>query len=120
MTQKALILFAALWILLVFPSVTPAQQATGIQNSSGRVADKAENVAIPKAIIWIHEQSGGPSYTVRPDRAGSFVIQLPDGYYDVMIGSSGFAPFCKSIWVHAGRPIHLDVRLGPDYENLQD
>jgi hypothetical protein len=86
---------------------------------SGIVVDLAEGVPIPYAHIWIHEQTGKVSFATQPDSTGQFTIQLPEGYYDVLVGAPGFAPFCKKIWIKSGSPIKLKVSLEPDFEHSQ-
>jgi dipeptidyl aminopeptidase/acylaminoacyl peptidase len=51
--------------------------------------------------------SGKASFTLQPDRAGRFSIYLPEGYYDVLFSASGFAPFCKKIWIRYEKPVKL-------------
>jgi len=86
----------------------------------GRVVDLAESVPISKAHVWIHEQGGGFYQEVSVDREGKFSVQLPEGYYYVLIGSSGFAPETHSLWLHDRKPIVLEVHLHSDFGNLQD
>jgi hypothetical protein len=86
---------------------------------SGRVVDKAERAPIRSAHLWIHEQNGKTLFTAQTDPAGKFSIQILPGYYDLLVGSPGFAPFCRIIWAQPGKPIVLDIRLGPDMENMQ-
>jgi Carboxypeptidase regulatory-like domain len=86
---------------------------------SGVVVDKGEGLPISYAHLWIHEQSGKASFVVQPDRTGHFTIQLPEGYFDVLVGAPGFAPYCKKIWIKPEGPIKLNVSLGPDVDNSQ-
>jgi hypothetical protein len=105
--------------LLLFSNQTFAQNGPLLPTFVGTVIDKAEGAAIPRAHIWIHEDSGKASFSVQPDRSGNFSIHLPNGYYDVLFSASGFAPFCKKIWVRSGKPITLQVDLGPDIDTSQ-
>ena len=113
---RTVLLLAA--CLVSFSKVTYAQNPT-TPNFSGSVADIMK-VPIAEAFIWIHEESGRTSYTVRTNSKGVFDTHLPEGYYDVLISSPGFAPFCKAVWVQPGKPIKIAVNLKPDKENLQD
>jgi hypothetical protein len=111
------------WILLLVSfagtiSNSGAQPAAAI--IAGSVVDKGEGVPIAYAYIWIHEQSGNAFLAVQPDRFGKFRAQISEGYYDIMIAAPGFAPICKSVRVKHEKPVVLNVRLGPDEENLQD
>jgi hypothetical protein len=112
--------FLAVAILLCLP-VDKAYSKDGPDATgfSGVVVDKAEGVPISYAHVWIHEQSGKSVFTTQPDRTGNFSVPLPDGYYDVLVGAPGFAPFCKKIWIKSGSPIKLKVSLGPDEDNAQ-
>lgn len=103
-----------IFTLLVSDSLRAQQKVTG------RVVDDAEGAAIPAAHVLIYEQSGKLSFILRPDSRGVFTtVELPDGYYDVFVGSAGFTPFCKSIWAHEGKSIDLKIRLKPDLKNSQ-
>jgi hypothetical protein len=111
-------------VLVTIPLWLSANKASGKDepapaNFSGVVVDISE-VPIPYAHVWIHEYTNKVSFTIQPDKSGHFTINLPEGYYDVLVGAPGFAPFCKSIWIGPDVPIKLKVRLGPDSENLQD
>jgi hypothetical protein len=87
-------------------------------NFIGTIADLT-GAPIAGAHIWIYEEHGDPSFTVQSDRSGFFAIQLPNGYYDVMIGSADFVPFCKLISVQPGKPIKLKVRLRVDPDRIE-
>jgi len=88
-------------------------------NFTGVVVDKAEGVAITRAHIWIHEDTGKRNFASLPDRQGHFAVQLPDGYYDVLFSASGFAPVCKKIWIRTGHPIKLNAHMEPDLGTSQ-
>jgi hypothetical protein len=106
-------------VLCLIASEAPVKDRAQRTTFGGVVVDKAEGVPIPYAHVWIHEYTDKAGFIAQPDRAGRFSIQVPEGYYDVMVGAPGFAPFCKCIWVQPGRPITLKVVLKPDEENLQ-
>jgi len=107
--------------LILTPSIMSLAQTKPVPPSvSGVVVDAAESAPIPDAHIWVHGQSGNAYLEARPDKSGRFSIQLPDGYYFVLVGAPGFAPVCTSIWVRPGKPVVISPRLLPDYENLQD
>ncbi|HMD77986.1 MAG TPA: carboxypeptidase-like regulatory domain-containing protein [Terracidiphilus sp.] len=108
-------------ILLLTPSgICYAQTKPESPSISGVIVDDAESVPVTDAHIWIHEHSGRTYFETRPDNKGKFSVMLPDGYYYVLAGAAGFAPYCKSVWVQSGKPITISPRLKPDYENLQD
>jgi hypothetical protein len=100
-------------ILAGIPCV--AQTAPTVIN--GKVLDKV-GIPIPAARVWIHEQTGNGYYSTRPDGLGRFSVQLPEGYYDIMVGAPGFAPFCKRVRVRSGTQLLPDIKLGADEDNL--
>jgi hypothetical protein len=118
--KKLLFAFAMAFSIWSFVSLTEAQSKPTEATLSGVVVDEAESAPIPAAHIWVHGSSGGTSFEARPDRAGKFSIQLPNGYYFVLVGAPGFAPKCKSIWVHDKESIVFSPRLSPDPETQQD
>lgn len=86
---------------------------------SGVVVDKGEGVPIPYAHVWVHEETGMTTFTAQPNGLGQFSVRLLPGYYDVLVGAPGFAPFAKKIWIQSGRAVTLRVTLGPDEEHMQ-
>jgi hypothetical protein len=102
-----------------FAKTAPCQNNLTPPNFSGTIAD-VTGAPIARAHIWVYEEHGDPSFTVQSDRSGFLAIQLPNGYYDVMIGSADFVPFCKLISVQPGKPIKLKVSLRVDPERITD
>lgn len=96
-----------------------AKNDTPVPNFTGVILDKAEGAPIARAHIWVHEDAGKESFAAVPDHVGHFLIHLPDGYYDVLFSASGFAPFCKKVWVQKGKVITLEVHLEPDMDTSQ-
>ena len=117
-STRALALLSAIAVLLFTAQSQGRAEPQGAA-FSGVVVDKAEGVSIPYAHVWIHEETDKTDFTAQPDRAGRFSIRLPNGYYAVMVGAPGFAPFCKVIRIESDRPVTLKVSLGADVENLQ-
>jgi hypothetical protein len=76
------------------------------------VKDRAEGVAIPYAHLWMHEESKGLCLEATPDGRGGFTIELQPGYYDLLVGAPGFAPYSRRISVSFQKPLLLKIRLG--------
>jgi Carboxypeptidase regulatory-like domain len=110
-------------ISLLLPLLLGLHQAIAADdpapNFTGTVADQTK-APVPKAHIWIHEWSGGPSFEAKPDAKGTFATMLPNGYYEVMVGSPGFQPVSKSIRIDSGKSIKWQISLCADTENMQD
>jgi hypothetical protein len=98
----------------VFSSQAPSQDRATSPTFLGTVLDKTDASGIPRAHIWIHEDSGRASFSLQPGRSGNFSINLPDGYYDVLFSASGYAPFCKKIWIRSGKLVKVQATLGID------
>ena len=117
-------LASIVWIVMIaislFGNAAIAADESTTAGFSGVVVDVGEGAPVSNVHIWIHNQSGNGIYETLTDRSGHFAIQLPDGYYDVLVGAPGFAPFCKRVWIRPGRPSKLKVRLGPDLEKMED
>jgi len=91
--------------------------SAGSANFVGSVIDPAGAI-IGKAHVWIHEDHGNAEFTTTTDKLGTFLIDLPDSCYDVMIGSPGFQPFSKRICVHRDKPLQVKIELKIDRENM--
>jgi hypothetical protein len=85
---------------------------------SGSVIFRGDGLPIGNATLWVHEQSADKMTAVSTSKNGRFSIELPSGYYDVIIVAPGFVPFCKKIWAH-GPPITLNVKLEYDKDDAQ-
>jgi hypothetical protein len=120
MGPKTLLCVALISTCLGFcPRNASCQNNQASPNFSGKIAELT-GAPIAGAHIWIYEEHGDPSFTVQSDRSGSFAIQLPNGHYDVMIGSADFLPFCKLISLQQGKPLNLKVTLRVDPERITD
>jgi hypothetical protein len=115
-------LFALTLFIIVFANAVCSfgQIKASDEDIRGSILDDAESAPIRQAHVWVHEQSGRSSIEARPDASGDFAIHLPPGYYFVLVGAPGFAPFSKSVWVQPNKPIVLRVRMLPASENMQE
>jgi hypothetical protein len=91
-----------LFILLLLSAV-PANAAT----LSGTALD-SQGAAIADAHIIVHWDHSGSNYLkdnlginedmiATSDRNGQFSVELPSGFYDVFVTSTGFSPHCDKI-----------------------
>jgi hypothetical protein len=108
------------FLFLLLSANAMAQISPSSAKLRGVIEYEVGSVPLTHAHVWIHEQSGKSSFEAQPDRSGAYSIQLPEGYYFVLIGAPGFAPVSKSIWVHDGKPIEFSPHMLPDEENQQD
>ncbi len=95
-------------------TVLAAQASPPTETVSGRVVSSADGLPLPYSRIWIFEANGTKSYTPQQTANGDFSIVLPEGYYFVFIGDLGCVPYAKEIWLRAGSPMKLMVRLDLD------
>ncbi len=117
--KRVIVQLAVLFLAICAVKAAPQSEQDAHTNVSGTVVDLT-GVAIDSAHVWIHEQGNRHSYDLAVERSGRFSIAVPVGYYYVVAGSRGFAPYCKSIWVKPnGSSVVLTIRLGPDIENMQ-
>ena len=111
-------------LLLLSASVMLTTEASSGQvkpeppSLSGVVLDAGRGLPFKNARVWIFDEYSEAYFVVNPDKAGHYAIQLPEGYYFVLIGSSMYIPACKSIWVRPGRPVDFSVRLSLDKQNM--
>ena len=120
MAFRKLLQTALASVFLLLCANATAQTKTSSAKLSGVIIYKPGSFPLTHAHIWIHDQSGKSSFEAQPDRNGAYSLQLPEGYYFVLIGAPGFAPVSKSIWIHDGKPIEFSPHMLPDEENQQD
>ena len=115
---------SSFWTVLVVLLLSTSQYATAQKvararpSLSGTVISAIDGSALKNVRVWILDEYSEFQLIVRPDETGHYSADLQEGYYFVLIGSGGYVPACKSIWVQPGKPIELSVRLSPDHENM--
>lgn len=115
-------LFAFVALLLTAQATSIAQTASVAATDGtlvGRVADKAENVPIRNAFVYVHRDRWHGDVMPAVNAAGEFQVPLTPGLYDVFIASGGFTPTCAVISITTGKKTSYDVNLSPDNEHLQ-
>jgi|SRR5579862_3307875 hypothetical protein len=87
---------------------------------AGTVRD-SEGAVIAKAHVVIHWDPAGSNYlgdnvgikediSVNTGSDGKFSLELPPGFYDVLVTATAFAPYCEKIRLK-DRPKTFDVKL---------
>lgn len=87
---------------------------------SGTVRD-SEGAVIAKAHVIVHWDAAGSNYlgdnigttediTVTTDSTGQFVLELPQGFYDVFVTASAFSPHCEKIRLK-DKQVKIEVKL---------
>ena len=87
---------------------------------SGTIVDAEEGLPFKTAHIWAHQDNGQTSFEAAADRQGHFSLNLPDGYYFVLIGTPSYLPVSRHIRVESGKPIRMSIRLHVDHQFLTD
>ena len=105
-------------LLSIAANVSLAQVKQEAPSLSGTVLNAIDGSPFKNVRIWIFDEYADTQFVAHPDKTGNYSIQLPEGYYFVLIGTGGYIPACKSIWVLPGKPIKYSVRLSPDHENM--
>jgi len=108
----------AVLVLTVPQDAKPQSSAPARPSISGTVVSALDGSPLKNVRVWIFDEYSETRTIVRPDNTGRYSAQLQEGYYFVLIGSGGYVPACKSIWVQPGKPIEFSVRLLPDHENM--
>lgn len=110
-TMKSRIVIASCF--LTFASA----MAESRHSCSIEVADNAG--ALVRAEVLIHADP--PFAPTAPDRIlstsefGKLAVELPDGFYDVCVLTSSFAPECQKVHVRQGsKPIRFTLHVHPD------
>jgi hypothetical protein len=107
--------------LLSLPSLAQTARPAQVQPSplTVRVTDQLGAV-IGKAFVLLHSDSlerENPkpfSMELRTDSEGEAKGELPSGFYDLLIASTGFAPRCEKLRVRDGKPVTIKVVLRVD------
>ena len=98
-------------LLLSFPPPPPRTTV------KGTVTDP-DGAVIPNTDVVVHWDPAGhgaqikdnvgikEDVQVRTDMAGEFTVNLPPGFYDLFVSSSGFTPTCRKVRIKAGK--HAD------------
>ena len=116
--RTASCIFAA---LLSLPSLaqTAAPALARTSTATLRVTDQLGAV-VGKAFVLLHadalerENPKPFSMEVRTTSEGEAKAELPSGFYDLFIASTGFAPHCEKLRVRDGKPITVKVVLKVD------
>jgi len=117
MSPKSLSCMALLFVFLLTPPKNLLAQEKREATLSGTILD-TEKRPFKDVRVWIVDEYSDFQVVVHADKAGYYAIQLPEGYYFVLIGTGGYIPACKSIWVLPGQTVKYSVRLSPDHENM--
>lgn len=120
MNQKKVIIHALLVALFCIQPVSSLSQAKSDAPSlSGSIVDNTERKPLKRARVWIFDQYSDTQYVAHPDEKGYYSIQLPEGYYFILIGAPGYLPVSKSIWVRPSDSSRFSVILRGDAKTLE-
>lgn len=88
----------------------------------GSIAD-SEGASIAGVTIFIHWDPSGSTVglssnvgikedrVIRTDSNGRFSVNLPPGFYDVLVSSPAFTPVCGKVRTREGSSVTFDSRL---------
>ncbi|MGA9069114.1 MAG: carboxypeptidase-like regulatory domain-containing protein [Terracidiphilus sp.] len=116
--KKLMYLSLLLSLLSITTPIANAQTQNEPPSLSGTVLDALDGKPFKNVRIWIMDEFSDRSQEIHADKTGHYSIQLPEGYYFVLIGAGGYIAKCKNIWVLPGKTIDFSVRLSPDHENM--
>jgi CarboxypepD_reg-like domain/TonB-dependent Receptor Plug Domain len=100
-----------LLFLLAFAVGVQAQKRYSL---SGKVTEAATNLPVPNASILFTGLSGG----VVTDSAGKFLINLPQGYYSLIVKSIGYRS--ETIPINLSENVFNEIRLLPATKDLDE
>jgi hypothetical protein len=102
-----------------------AAAAFGDERLNGTVTDE-NGAAISGAMILLHWDSAGSTVGLKSnvgiekdlvlttDQKGSFVAELPSGFYDLFVSASAFSPSCRKIRLNDSATSELRFELKVD------
>jgi hypothetical protein len=107
--------------LLSLPSLAQTGAPAQVQASTLtiRVTDQLGAV-IGKAFLLLHadalerENPKPFSMELRTSSEGEAKAELPSGFYDLFVASTGFAPHCEKLRVRDGKPVTVKIILKLD------
>jgi len=113
-------LLASIALSLIAPAIVLAAEPF-----SGTVTDRG-GAPIPDAMVIIHWDSAGSAVgltanvgikadiVIRTKHDGTFIVDLPPGFYDVFVSATAFSPACRKIRVKPGKVVPVIWRLPVD------
>lgn len=113
-------------VLLTVLSVASSTTGFGGTPFTGTVADMSGG-AISGAMVLFHWDSAGSAVglttnigikndlIIKTDEKGSFMAELPSGFYDVFFSATGFTPACRKIRIglHSGEKLTMRMNVDP-------
>ena len=90
-----------------------------VSSSTIRVTDELGAV-IGRAFVLLHadalERENPKSFSMelRTNNEGEAKAELPSGFYDLFVASTGFAPHCEKLRVRDGKPLTIKIVLKVD------
>ncbi|HXT50632.1 MAG TPA: TonB-dependent receptor [Thermoanaerobaculia bacterium] len=100
----------ALLVMLLLPLRAAAQSQAAGGGIAGTVASEAG--ALPGATVTVRNTATGLSREAVADGAGRYLVPLlPVGPYEVSAALQGFAPAKKSVELHVGETVEVDLEL---------
>ena len=97
-------------IMIALVSFEPVSILSGQQAQTGRITGHVVDVVgatIKDASVFVREHTASDAdrkLLTHTDIKGEFMLDLPDGGYDVLVTSPGFAASVKTIGVTSGAP----------------
>jgi hypothetical protein len=85
----------------------------------GQVIDET-SAPIGRAFLLVYWEEGREKKIINVDEKGAFELELAPGFYDVLAGSTDFAPSCRRIEIVRGATSRFDPKLKPDFEHLEE
>jgi hypothetical protein len=117
----------AQWLVAILLAITIVGQPRAQQQSTGEIrghVTDAMGAAISKAAVFVHRTDSSEEIVrlaIHTDREGNFDLVLPEGGYDVLITSRGFASVLEVIPVWHGKTKSVTWKLKPlgcDFPNM--
>jgi hypothetical protein len=100
-------------------SQTGGQSKRIIENAlSGTVVAANNRSPLKDARVWVLDEYSDTQFVSNPDKSGRYSLNLPEGYYFVVIGAGGYNPVSKSIWVFQGKTARFSAHLSVDEINV--
>jgi hypothetical protein len=100
---------------LSFGAYTLGKNPSGLK---GRVVDDVEHAPIRNVYVLVH-RNGSADRSTRTDQAGSYLIDLSPGIYDILVSADGFAPVCRKMEIAPEGMIVYDAVLKPSDVGMQ-
>jgi hypothetical protein len=115
--QFTKVALSVLFLLVFIPLFADGQTkppASAFANVSGRIVNSADGKPFKDSYAWILKATGEFHEVVKTDKTGHYEVSVPKGSYYIVLGSSGYLPAVRSVFLDSGQAYYFSSKLKID------